>query len=161
MINLEKMYMDEYDDILYADIRRPEGVAEPNIVDELVTQGVTAFKQDVEEKPLESAMAIPKGMVQGSAGALGDIESIIRGVVAAVKTPEGKEWLDSFIEGMEQETMIPNVEDFRNMLNKYLGPTEATAAESAGEIVGVGGVVKGAAKGISGAAKRAMKKKAE
>lgn len=165
MINLERMYIDEYDDILYADIQRPEGVAEPNVIDELVAEGVTAFKEDVEKRPVESMIAIPKGQIQGTLGAVGEAESILRGVVSALRTPEGKDWLDSLLEGMEEETFAPTVEDLRNLVNKYIGSTEATAAESAGELMGVGSAatqaVKGAAKGIKGAAKRAIKKKAE
>lgn len=141
---------------------RPEGLPSPGIVAPLVTEGISAIKSDIEQRPAESLLALGKGAVEGAIGTPGDLISIVKGIYYAATTPEGKSKMDEFIKGMESATGLPTTEDVKKFINE-LAPqlqTKSTAVESAGEILAPGGYVKAGTnilKGIKKSAKTVVK----
>ena len=134
---------------------KPKGLPSPGIVAPLVTEGISAIKSDIEQRPVESLLALGKGAIEGAIGTPGDLISIIKGVYYAATTPEGQSKMNEFIKGMESSTGLPTTEDVKSFINELLPglKTESTAAESAGELIAPSGVAtyvaKGATKGIS------------
>lgn len=134
---------------------KPSGLPSPGIVAPLVTEGISAIKSDIEQRPVESLLALGKGAIEGAIGTPGDLISIIKGIYYAATTPEGQSKMNEFIKGMESSTVLPTTEDVKSFVNELLPglKTESTAAESAGELIAPSGVAtyvaKGATKGIS------------
>lgn len=143
-------------------IESPKGLPSPGVVAPLVTEGISAIKSDVEQKPLESLYALGKGAVEGAIGTPGDLISILKGAYYAATTPEGKSKLEEFTRGVESSTGLPTTEDVKAFINELIPElqTKATAAESAGEILAPGGYVKAGTnilKGIKKSAKTVVK----
>ena len=134
---------------------KPKGLPSPGIVAPLITEGISAIKSDIEQRPAESLLALGKGAIEGAIGTPGDLVSIIKGIYYAATTPEGQSKMNEFIKGMESSTVLPTTEDVKSFVNELLPglKTESTAAESAGELIAPSGVAtyvaKGATKGIS------------
>ena len=127
----------------------------PGIVAPLVTEGVSAVVSDIEQRPVESLLALGKGAIEGAIGTPGDLISILKGAYYAATTPEGKSKLEEFTRGLESSTGLPTTEDVKAFINELIPQfqTKSTAAELAGELIAPSGVAtyvaKGAAKGIS------------
>lgn len=158
------MYLDECDAITYADVvanmppmnptpqvNQPE-FTKPSVVNKAIVSGLEGLKSDIETKPLESAYSGAKGAAEGFVGLPGDIVSLIRGAVSAASTPEGQSKLESFLTGMEGKTGLPTTEDVKSFLDTLLPKTQATSAETAGEMLAPGGYI-----GIGKKAAKAMK----
>lgn len=134
---------------------KPKGLPSPGIVAPLITEGISAIKSDIEQRPAESLLALGKGAIEGAIGTPGDLISIIKGIYYAATTPEGQSKMNEFIKGMESSTVLPTTEDVKSFINQLLPglKTESTASESAGELIAPSGVAtyvaKGATKGIS------------
>jgi len=148
-------YMPEEEEIM----AKPAGLPSPGIVAPLVTEGISAIKSDIEQRPAESLLALGKGAVEGAIGTPGDLISIIKGAYYAATTPEGKSKMDEFIKGMESSTVLPTTEDIKSFINKLLPSlkTESTAVESAGELVAPSGVATYVAKGTTKGIKKLTK----
>jgi len=115
---------------------------QPNIIDQLVGEGVTQFVEDVEQRPAESMYGIAKGAAQGFLGLPGDVESLIKGAYYATKTPEGQSRLEEFVKGMESGTVLPTTENVASFFNQFLPESGTPGAEGLGEILAPGGYIK-------------------
>ena len=140
-------------------IQRPEGLPSPDIVSQLVTEGVSAVVSDIEKMPSQSLYALGKGAIEGAVGTPGDLISIIKGIYYASNTPEGKNKLDEFTRGMESSTVLPTTEDVKKFINELVPQlqTKATAAESAGELLAPSGLATYATKNVVKGVKKITK----
>jgi hypothetical protein len=131
-------------------IERPKGLPSPGIVAPLVTEGVSAVASDIEQRPVESLLALGKGAIEGAIGTPGDLISILKGAYYAATTPEGKSKLEEFTRGLESSTGLPTTEDVKKFINELVPQlqTKATAAESVGEILAPSGLATYATKGV-------------
>jgi hypothetical protein len=131
-------------------IERPKGLPSPGIVAPLVTEGVSAVVSDIEQRPVESLLALGKGAIEGAIGTPGDLISILKGAYYAATTPEGKSKLEEFTRGLESSTGLPTTEDVKAFINELIPQfqTKSTAAELAGEILAPTGVATLATKGV-------------
>jgi hypothetical protein len=131
-------------------IERPKGLPSPGIVAPLVTEGVSAVVSDIEQRPVESLLALGKGAIEGAIGTPGDLISILKGAYYAATTPEGKSKLEEFTRGLESSTGLPTTEDVKKFINELVPQlqTKATAAESVGEIIAPSGIATLATKGV-------------
>jgi len=121
------------------------GALQPNVIEQAIGSGMQSVKSEVQDKPIESAIAGVKGAAQGVVGLPGDLISLVRGVVSAIQTPDGKSKLDEFLVGLEKETLLPTTEDVRAFVDSITGPSEAQSTETLGEILSpIGTAVKGA-----------------
>lgn len=110
----------------------------------VVSKVAGGVAEDVTQRPLESAYGAVKGAAEGIVGLPGDIESLIRGIVAVANTPEGKSKLEEFIKGAES-TILPTTEKVGQYVEKVLPKSNAPYAEGVGEMFApVGTAVKGA-----------------
>jgi len=131
-------------------IAKPKGLPSPGIVAPLVTEGVSAVVSDIEQRPVESLLALGKGAIEGAIGTPGDLISILKGAYYAATTPEGKSKLEEFTRGLESSTGLPTTEDVKAFINELIPQfqTKSTAAELAGEILAPTGVATLATKGV-------------
>ena len=131
-------------------IAKPKGLPSPGIVAPLVTEGVSAVVSDIEQRPVESLLALGKGAIEGAIGTPGDLISILKGAYYAATTPEGKSKLEEFTRGLESSTGLPTTEDVKAFINELIPQfqTKATAAESVGEILAPSGLATLATKGV-------------
>jgi hypothetical protein len=131
-------------------IVKPKGLPSPGIVAPLVTEGVSAVVSDIEQRPVESLLALGKGAIEGAIGTPGDLISILKGAYYAATTPEGKSKLEEFTRGLESSTGLPTTEDVKAFINELIPQfqTKSTAAELAGEILAPTGVATLATKGV-------------
>lgn len=131
-------------------IAKPKGLPSPGIVAPLVTEGVSAVVSDIEQRPVESLLALGKGAIEGAIGTPGDLISILKGAYYAATTPEGKSKLEEFTRGLESSTGFPTTEDVKKFINELVPElqTKATAAESVGEILAPSGLATYATKGV-------------
>ena len=148
-------YMPEQEEVM----AKPEGLPSPGIVAPLVTEGISAIKSDIEQRPAESLYALGKGAVEGAIGTPGDLISIIKGAYYAATTPEGKSKMDEFMKGLESSTGLPTTEDVKSFINELLPAlkTKSTATESAGELVAPSGAITLATKGVAKGIKKLTK----
>ena len=131
-------------------IEKPKGLPSLGIVAPLVTEGVSAVVSDIEQRPVESLLALGKGAIEGAIGTPGDLISILKGAYYAATTPEGKSKLEEFTRGLESSTGLPTTEDVKAFINELVPQlqTKATAAESVGEILAPSGLATYATKGV-------------
>lgn len=149
--------MTEYDTHIYGpEIEQPEFTKMPEMLQTVAASG-EQLRQEVTDKPIESAYALGKGAVAGAAGFPGDIISIIRGVADLVDNPEGKSKLESFLGGMEKATGLPTSEDVQSFLNQFLPKPSTEMAEATGELLAPTGYIK-AGKSLAKAGKKALAK---
>ena len=59
-------------------MQRPEALPSPDIVSQLVTEGVSSVVSDIEKMPAQSLYALGKGAIEGAVGTPGDLISIIK-----------------------------------------------------------------------------------
>jgi hypothetical protein len=121
-------------------VAQPEAT-KPSAITRAVGAGLETLQRETESNPIGSAYGTAKGAVQGTIGSVGDLVSIVRGVVDAVNTPEGKSKIEAFLSGMEKPTGAPTPEDVANFLNQYI-PSGTASGETVGELVGLGGAIK-------------------
>lgn len=112
-----------------------------------------------------------KGLVTGGFGAGGDIESVIRGIRNIFARGGDQGVVESFLQGLEEKTILPTSEDVDKFATKYFGPVVpkdapmaeqragiAKAGQFAGEIVsGPGVLVKGGKAAVKAAKNIASK----
>lgn len=157
---LEQTFMTEYDTHIYGpEIEQPE-FTKISPVMKNIAEGGEQLRQDMTDKPIESAYALGKGAVAGFAGLPGDIVSLIRGVVDIASRPEGKSKIDAFLGGMEKQTGLPTTEDVQAFLNQILPQPSTSAAETTGELLAPGGYIK-AGKSAAKAVKKTATKVAK
>jgi len=108
-------------------------------------------------KLLEAAKVIPvaaaAGAVEGFVGLPGDIESLVRGLVTMAQRPENQGWGEALLEGIENKTIAPTIEDVKNWVNKNLVDFGDSPYETAGQFIAPSGYTKPIVKGVN-----AMKK---
>jgi hypothetical protein len=140
-------------------MQRPEALPSPDIVSQLVTEGVSSVVSDIEKMPAQSLYALGKGAIEGAVGTPGDLISIIKGIYYASNTPEGKNKLDEFTRGMESSTVLPTTEDVKKFINELVPQlqTKATAAESTGELLAPSGLATYATKNVVKGVKKITK----
>lgn len=148
-------YMPEQEEVVV----KPEGLPSPGIVAPLITEGISAIKSDIEQRPAESLYALGKGAIEGAIGTPGDLISILKGAYYAATTPEGKSKMDEFMKGLESSTGLPTTEDVKSFVNELLPAlkTKSTATESAGELVAPSGAITLATKGVTKGIKKLTK----
>lgn len=160
---LEELYLKEYDDYIYKDVKpiivKPEFL-EPGPISQLITDGMYGLQGDFEANPAQALYGTGKGAVQGTLGLPGDIISLVRGIVDVAQTPKGKSKLDAFLSGTEKSTGLPTAMDIKMFLEDTLGVPKSSAeyAEGLGEIIAPGTV---ATKATSKAIKVVSKNKAK
>ncbi len=143
---LEELYLKEYDDYIYKDVK-PEivkpGFPELDPISKAITSGISGAQSDFETDPAEALYGTGKGVVQGTYGLPGDLISLVRGLVDVAQTPEGKSKLDAFLSGTEKPTGLPTTMDIKMFLEDTLGVPESSAeyAEGFGEIIAPATVV--------------------
>ena len=130
----------------------PEPVVPDNELDELsVSSAGIDTESDMGFMEFQSEFAktlgeFGRGMGVGLTGLPGDIESLGRGLIEMLSKPENQGYLESFIKGMEQDTLIPTSKDIGGVVPHV---TDSEPAQkmmgTLGEIAApVGTAVKGA-----------------
>lgn len=132
----------------------PEGLPKTNVVDKYVGETLSEFKTETEKNPLGTAYALPKGAAETAVGGLGDLVSVVRGIVDVFSRPENMSKWEAFLGGLDKPTFLPTTEDVRSVTEKVLPSPENKAAQSVGEFISTGAIAK---KGATEAAKEAKK----
>lgn len=78
-----------------------------------------------------------KGLITGGIGMPGDIESLVRGVRSIFTRGGDQGKLDAFLQGLEQQTILPTSEDISKWLDTNVGPVVPTGAPMADVRAGV------------------------
>ena len=80
----------------------------------------------------------------------------MRGAYSALQTKEGQSKLESFLQGLGQETVLPATEDVSKKLDKVTGESVKGTGlvEGTGELVAPAGAIVKAAKGTAKAIKK-------
>ena len=114
-------------------------------------QGLSPLSLEAASKYAQDLARFGKGAVTGTAGALGDIESGIRGVRSVFNPQPGSTVLNSFLYGLNQPTVLPTSSDVNKAINPYMPSFmagEATTPQQIGEFVSLGGLLTQAAKRV-------------
>ena len=86
--------------------------------------------------------AMAAGAVEGFVGLPGDVESLVRGLVTMAQRPEDQGKLQAFLEGMQQETIAPTMEEVQKFVNENIVDFEGSPFETLGQFVAPAGYVK-------------------
>jgi len=144
------------DDLFYADYDESLGLAgrfdnyDPESVslsgiDLPEDEGVAEYAQGVGETWAEML----RGVAAGTIGGPGEIESLIRGVKAAMQKQEGEDLGDAFLRGMDEPTFLPTGDEVSAampQLDTEMSPEDKRAADQIGQMLGFGVPLKAVAK---------------
>lgn len=101
--------------------------AEPDLTEQMT---VGTLPEDQKTLPLSTfgkmAADVPaglvKGAIQGTIGLPGDIESLVYGVREMMSRGAGEGKLDSFLRGLEQNTILPTTENVKKWIDENVNP---------------------------------------
>jgi len=112
---------------------------------------------DLGEALVEGAKAVPlsmaSGAVEGFVGLPGDLESILRGLIAMSQTPEGQDKTKELLKGFEENTVAPTSEDVAQWINQNIIDLGENAMRTIGQFLAPAGYVKPAKAVLKGKAK--------
>lgn len=174
-VSYEQMFMKDYDDYLFRNITSEKyqmpkegGANVINVASDVakevgsaVGESAKEYGKYMQETPLSESIPtslneLGKGLVSGALGIGGDLEHLVRGAYSALQTKEGQSKLESFLQGLGQETILPATEDVSKRLDKVTGESAKGTGlvEGSGELVApVGAVTK-----VAKVAAKAIKK---
>ena len=144
-------------------------VYETAFVGEFVNSAGMTLPEDQKTLPLATfgkmvadvPAGLAKGAIQGTAGLVGDIESIVYGVRELMKRGADESALDAFLRGLESETVAPKTEDVKKWIDTNIGPLvpagetdevrkkAAGVSEFVGELGGAGKTVTEVTKAVA------------
>jgi hypothetical protein len=171
----EQMFMNDYYDYVFKNITSEKyqmpkegGANVINVASDVakevgsaVGESAQQYGKYMQETPLKESIPttlneLGKGLVSGALGIGGDLEHLVRGAYSALQTKEGQSKLESFLQGLGQETVLPATEDVSKKLDKVTGEPVKGAGliEGTGELVAPAGAIVKAAKGTAKAIKK-------
>lgn len=174
-ISYEQMFMQDYDNYVFRNlvsekprVQESSGANTIDIVGDvakevgsMIGQSAKEYGTYLKETPVTesvpaTAEAATKGVTSAALGIGGDLESIARGIYSALQTQEGKSKLESFLQGLGQDTALPSTEDVATIINKLTGESAKGTGlvEGTGQLLAPVGIISKAAKGISKTAKK-------
>jgi len=166
-VSYEQMFMDDYYEYAFRNITSEKyqmpkegGANVMNVVGDvakevgsMVGESAQQYGKYMQETPLNVSLPtslneLGKGLVSGALGIGGDLEHLVRGAYSALQTKEGQSKLESFLQGLGQETILPATEDVSKKLEKVVGesPKGTGLIEGTGEFVSPAGAVTKVAK---------------
>jgi len=175
----EQMFMDDYDNYLFRnltsekyELNQEGGANIANVAGDVVKEvgsmigdSAKEYGQYMRDTPLSESVPaslneLGKGLVSGAVGIGGDLEHIGRGIIEVLQTPEGKSKIESFLQGLGQETFLPATEDISRRIDKVTGESAKGTGfvEGSGEIVAPIGFATKAVKSVAKAIKKTKAK---
>lgn len=155
-LSYEQMFLEDYNKFIYPDIGAAVDVASnvTNEVVDMINKSGKEYQQYLQNNPMsetipETLKALGTGIASGAIGIGGDVEMIGTGLLRVLQTKEGQSKLEAFLQGLEQDTVLPTTDDVAKRIKGVVGDT----AKGTGFVEGMGEVVAPATVATEGAKK--------